>query len=67
MGPEVTPRARRLTCEGSDDSDPDVERGSDDASEPLLFTSKPGKVRSAAPASLQLPHALQTFRQKPEW
>ena len=45
MGPEVTPRARRTTCEGSDDSDPDVERGSDDANEPLLG-GKLGKVRA---------------------
>jgi hypothetical protein len=51
MGTEVTPRARRLTCEGSDDSDPDVERASDDAMEPLLFSAKPGKVLMPSPLS----------------
>lgn len=45
MLPEVTPRARRPTYDGSDDSDPDVEHGGVvDATEPLLHAGKLSKV-----------------------
>lgn len=48
MLPEVTPRARRPTYDGSDDSDPDVEHGGMvDATEPLLHAGKLSKAHAS--------------------